>query len=307
MEWIKSGKIEGLIDKIDWSNSHAQVPTLLLKKDRIRVYFATRPRQDVTLTTFCDLDINDPSNIIYVHDKPILELGTPGTFDQHGIMPSSVIENDGKVYLYYSGWCRSVGVPYSNYTGLAISEDGGISFRKAYLGPVIDRTKFELYSATSPHVHYNGKWHMWYCSGTNWHEIDNKLEHTYDIKYAFSENGLDWHQDNQIAIRQKNEFEAITKPTVLSLNGLYHMWYCYRGSFGFRDGNEGYKIGYAISKDLINWKRRDEDSGISISENGWDDQMIAYPAATQIGDSVYLFYNGNSFGKEGFGYAKLKF
>ena len=307
MEWIKKGKINNVIDKINWSQSYAQVPTLLLKKDRLRVYFSTRPRQDTTLTTFCDLDLTDFSKVIYVHDKPILELGKPGTFDQHGIMPSSVIEKDDKVYLYYSGWCRSVGVPYNNYTGLAISNDGGTTFQKAYSGPVIDRTKFELFSATSPHVYYDGIWHMWYCSGTNWHDINGKFEHTYDIKYAFSDNGLDWHQNNQVAIKQSSEFEAITKPTVARFNGLYHMWYCYRGSFDFRNGGDAYKIGYAVSKDLINWERKDEHAGISVSESGWDDQMIAYPAVIEINDLQYLFYNGNSFGKEGFGYGQLKF
>ncbi len=134
MNWEKQGIIEHLINKIGWSKSHAQVPTLLLKDDRLRVYFATRPRHDLTLTTFCDLDIKNLERILYIHDKPILDLGQPGTFDQHGIMPSSVIEKDNKVFLYYSGWCQSVGVPYNNYTGLAISEDGGISFRKFLMG-----------------------------------------------------------------------------------------------------------------------------------------------------------------------------
>jgi predicted GH43/DUF377 family glycosyl hydrolase len=306
MDWIKAGRIDNLIERISWSTSHAQVPTLLLKKDRLRVYFATRPKQDLTMTTFCDLDINDLSKVIYVHDKPILELGSPGTFDQHGIMPSTVVEKDGKVYLYYSGWCRSVGVPYNNYTGLAISEDGGITFRKPYAGPVIDRTKFELFSATSPHVFYNGKWHMWYCSGTNWHKINEKFEHTYDIKYASSDNGEDWYQYNQVIIAQKDEFEAITKPTTIKIGDLYHMWYCYRGSFNFRDGGDAYKIGHAISTDMVNWQRDDEHPGISASADGWDSEMVAYPAVIQINDSFYLFYNGNSFGKEGFGYAKLK-
>ncbi|HSZ87277.1 MAG TPA: hypothetical protein VK787_14695 [Puia sp.] len=308
MEWIKIGMIENLIEKIGWSKSHAQVPTLLLKEDRLRVYFATRPKQDLTLTTFCDLDLQDISKIIYVHDKPILELGNKGTFDQHGIMPSSVIEKDGRVFLYYSGWCKSVGVPYNNYTGVAISDDGGFSFHKPFKGPIIDRTKFEIFSATSPDVYYDdGNWHMWYCSGTNWHEINGKLEHTYDIKYASSKNGLDWHQHNQIAIKQKNEFEAITKPSVIKLEEYYHMWYCYRGSFNFRNGTDAYKIGHAVSKDLFSWERRDEDAGVFVSENGWDSEMMAYPAITKINDFFYLFYNGNSFGKEGFGYAKLKF
>lgn len=307
MEWIKMGIIEGLLENIGWAKSHAQVPTLLLKEDRVRLYFATRPQQNMTLTTFCDLDLNDLTRIIYIHDKPVLELGSPGTFDQHGIMPSSIIEKDGKTYLYYSGWCRSVGVPYNNYTGLAVSEDGGMTFKKAFQGPVLDRTVVELYSATSPCVHFDGKWHMWYCSGTHWHQIEGKQEHTYDLKYADSEDGLKWRQYNRAVIRQKDPFEAITKPTVINLDGTYHMWYCYRGTINFRgSGDAAYKIGYAVSDDMVDWKRKDTEAGISVSESGWDDTMIAYPAVIKVNNEHYLFYNGNSFGKEGVGIAKLK-
>jgi predicted GH43/DUF377 family glycosyl hydrolase len=308
MEWAQSQFIQGLVDKITWSNSHAQVPTLLLKEDRLRVYFATRPKKDITLTSFCDLDLNDLSKILYIHNKPILELGEAGTFDQYGIMPSSVINKDGIIYLYYSGWCRSVGVPYNNYTGVAISEDGGETFKKIFKGPILDRTRFEIFSATSPEVYYQDNiWHMWYCSGTNWHNVNGKFEHTYDLKYSSSIDGLEWKQYNKTIIHQKDEFEAITKPTVIKLNNKYHMWYCFRGTFNFRNGEDAYKIGYATSSNLIDWERNDTRSGIYLSSDGWDSKMMAYPAVIQIQDDYYMFYNGNSFGKDGFGYAKLNY
>jgi sucrose-6-phosphate hydrolase SacC (GH32 family) len=306
MEWIKNGLVNNVVEKIGWAVSHAQVPTLLLKKDRLRVYFATRPEPDITLTTFCDLDLNNLTNVIYVHKEPVLSLGEPGAFDQYGIMPSSIIEKDNIVYLYYSGWSRSVGVPYNNFTGLAQSTDGGTTFRKVFRGPILDRTKFEPFSATSPEVYYNGKWHMWYCSGTNWHNIKDKFEHTYDIKYATSTDGLNWNQNNITSIPQRNEYEAITKPTVIKLNEKFHMWYCYRGTFDFRKGEDSYRIGYADSIDLINWVRKDEQAGIHLSDNGWDSEMNAYPAVISIGKNIYMFYNGNSFGKYGFGFAQLK-
>jgi predicted GH43/DUF377 family glycosyl hydrolase len=304
--WEKIGLITGVIEKINWTASHAQVPTLLLLDDRLRVYFSTRPQPDITQTTYCDLDVNDLTKVLYVHDRPILDLGEPGTFDQYGIMPSSVVKHNNKIYLYYSGWSRSVGVPYSNYTGLALSDDYGKTFRKLFKGPVIDRTKYELFSATSPEVYYNGKWHMWYCSGTNWHQVDGKFEHTYDIKYASSENGEDWIQHNKTVIHQSNAYEAITKPTFIELNGLYHMWFCYRDSVDFRGGTGAYRTGYAVSDDMLNWKRQDHIAGIHIAEAGWDSKMQAYPAVIKIKNEIYLFYNGNEFGKNGFGFARLK-
>jgi predicted GH43/DUF377 family glycosyl hydrolase len=288
-----------------WVNNYAQVPTVLIKEKVLRVYFATRPENNITKIGFVDLDINDFSNIINVSQKPVLELGAMGTFDEHGTMPSSVVELNNKVYLYYSGWQRSVGVPYNNFTGLAVSYDGGETFKKCFRAPIIDRNKNEIFSATSPSVIFeNGIWHMWYCSGTFWHSINSKLEHTYDIKYAYSNNGIDWVQTGLVCIEQENEFEAITRPTVIKIDGQYHMWYCYRGSVSFRDGEESYKIGYATSENGIKWKRK--DACFNLEPDLWDSKMKAYPEIVYINNKFYLFYNGNYFGREGFGYAELK-
>lgn len=307
MKWIKKGLLFRLEHNFEWMNSHAQVPTLLVKEDRLRVYFATRPRRELSLTTYVDIDIDDFSKVIYLNPKPILELGEPGFFDEHGIMPGSVIEKDELVYLYYSGWSRCTNVPYNNFTGLAISKNGGKTFSKYSKEPVINRTPSEIYSSTSPCVFYHdGLWNMWYSSGIDWIRVNDKYEHTYDIKYAFSKDGLTWNQTNEIAIEQHDKYEAITKPAVLELDGIFHMWYSYRGSKDFRDGLDSYRIGYATSKDLKAWKRNDENSGIDISESGWDSKMIAYPCIVQIKDQIIMVYNGNNFGEEGFGYAILE-
>jgi hypothetical protein len=84
------------------------------------------------------------------------------------------------------------------------------------------------------------------------------------------------------------------------------MWYCYRGSIGFRAAGETYRIGYASSKDLQTWERSDSNAGISVSEAGWDSQMVCYPEVVQVDGRVLLFYNGNGFGEGGFGYAVLE-
>jgi hypothetical protein len=305
MKWIKKGLLFQPKQSSTWMSSHAQVPTVLVKDDRLRIYFASRPKQNLSLTTYVDLDINNFSNILYINPKPILELGDLGTFDEHGIMPSSVIEKDGLVYLYYSGWSRGVSLPYSNFTGLAISENGGATFKKYSKGPIIDRTPYEIYSATSPCVYFDRMWHMWYSSGTHWIKIKGKYEHTYEIKYAYSLDGILWTQTNEIAVKQRSKYEAITKPTVVKIGDTYHMWFSYRGSEDFRGGKDSYRIGYASSNDLKNWVRSDNKSGIDVSESGWDSKMLAYPAVAKLKEQFVMFYNGDNFGADGFGYAIL--
>lgn len=307
MRWIKKGLLFKPDKKIEWMKSHAQVPTALIKEDRIRIYFSSRPQRNLSLTSYIDLDINNFHNILYVEPNPILKLGEIGSFDEHGIMPSSVIEMNKKIYFYYSGWSRCSDVPYRNYTGLAISNDGGSLFKKISKNPIIKKEMHEPYSATSPFVIYENKfWHMWYCSGTDWFRINNELVHTYDIKYAHSNDGINWITTNKPVIKQINKYEAITRPTIIEIDGIYHMWFCYRGSRDFRGGKDSYQIGYAHSNDLKIWERNDDYAGISCSNSGWDSEMIAYPNVIKLNNKIIMFYNGNNFGADGFGYALLQ-
>jgi predicted GH43/DUF377 family glycosyl hydrolase len=306
MTWQKQGLIFKPNNAAGWMKTHAQVPTPLVKEGFIRVYFSSRPEPNLSLTTFVDLDIEDPANILRLNPSPILDLGKPGTFDEHGIMPSCAVKNGSEVFLYYSGWSRSASVPYTNSTGLAISNDGGESFRKVSDGPILSKSIHDPYSATSPCVLKEADtWHMWYCSGTDWLKIGDKYEHTYDIKYARSSDGISWSPQGTAVISRQSEFEALTRPFVIKRSAGYHMWFCYRGSHDFRDGKESYQIGYAHSKDLQHWERSDGKAGISPSPAGWDSSMMAYPALAVAGDRTLMFYNGNGFGVNGFGYAVL--
>jgi len=306
MKWQKKGLVFSPNSAGGWMKTHAQVPTPLVCDDVIRVYFSARPQPNLSLTSFVDLDIDDPGRIVRLHPQPLLEPGKPGTFDEHGIMPSAAIRDGNKVFLYYSGWSRSASVPYINSTGLAISEDGGETFTKISEGPILSRSLHDPYSATSPTVLREGiDWHMWYGSGTGWLDIDGKHEHVYDIRYAHSDDGINWTPSQEPAICQTTDYEAITRPTVLTIAERYHMWFCYRGSRDFRDGETAYRIGYAHSDDMKRWSRDDSQAGIDPSENGWDSKMIAYPAVVVANGRTLMFYNGNGFGVEGFGYATL--
>ena len=227
--------------------------------------------------------------------------------DEHGIMPAGVLRYENKVYLYYSGWSQRCSVPYTNLTGLAISEDNGKTFNKISKGPILGINMHEPYSATSPFVFFeNNLFHMFYCSGTNWFKKNNKYEHTYDIKYSYSRDGINFYQDGKEIIKQKNIEEAITRPVILKKNNLYHMYFCFRGSNDFRDGRDAYRIGHAYSEDLKYWNRNDEETVIDLSKDGWDSRMLAYPYVIQTPYGTYLFYNGNGFGQSGFGYALLE-
>lgn len=305
--WQKKGVIFNTDHNFDWMISYACVPTALVLPDgRIRIYFAPRNQKGQSIPTFIEVAGENPSEVLYLRDRPILELGKIGTFDDGGIMPCSIIETDGKIYLYYVGWNPSVSVPYRNSIGLAVSDDGGVNFSRMFDGPVVDRNMREPYFTASPCVYKDGDdWHLWYASAIGFVETGGeKPQPIYLIKYGHSTDGVNWQREDITCIEPKTEFEANARPTVIKENGIYKMWFCYRGSFDYRDGKDSYRIGYAESKNAVRWQRMDAKVGIDLSESGWDSTMQTYPSVIFFSQKKYLFYNGNGFGKSGIGWAE---
>lgn len=307
MNWIRKGRIFAPADHPDWAGSHAQVPTALLYSDRIRIFYADRNESGKSYTTYLDVDRRNLGTVLYYHKVPILPLGAPGTFDDDGMMPSYALRREGLVYLYYSGWNRGMTVPYRNSVGIAVSDDDGAIFRRLYEGPVLERTPLEPYIAVTPTILKEGRqWRMWYISGTRWVEVQGRYEPVYVIKYAFSEDGINWVRPNLQCISQSHEEEAFSHPTVIKDGDRYRMWYCFRNSRDYRDGTGAYRIGYAESVDGLEWTRMDESNGLPVSSEGWDSTMTCYPFVISVDGRTVMFYNGNGFGRSGFGYAILE-
>ena len=85
------------------------------------------------------------------------------------------------------------------------------------------------------------------------------------------------------------------------------MFFCYRQVADFRKNRDkAYRIGYAYSEDLNNWTRDDDCVGIDVSMDGWDSDMLCYPHVFCCDDKIYMLYNGNEFGRFGFGLAVLE-
>lgn len=310
MKWIKKGLIFSVDRNYEWGQTHASVPTVdKITKDRLRVYFGTRDARNFSFTTFIEIEADNPSNVLYLHDKAVLVPGHIGAFDDCGAMPSWVVDHKGKKYLYYVGWNVRNTVPYHNSIGLAVSSDNGMTFQKLSDGPIIDRNSAEPYFSALPCILVeDGLWRMWYLSCVKWSAFNSRPEPFYNIKYAESRDGINWKREGTACIDFKDNREcALARASVIKENGQYKMWFSYRNLENYRiDKSNSYRIGYAESRNGIEWNRLDSEAGIDISANGWDSQMIEYPFVFNYKDVRYMFYNGNGFGKSGIGYAILE-
>lgn len=318
MKWRKLGRIfdpeaHGLLEKFV---GYAQGPQALVFNDFVRVYFSTRTldKQGKFLSHVIFADFTkDFKTVVNVHLDPVIALGDLGCFDEHGIFPMNVLWDREKkaVLAYTTGWTRRVSVSVDASIGLAISQDLGYTFEKVGSGPVLSTSLHEPFLVGDAFVkEINGMFHMWYIHGIRWIKESPTAnpDRVYKIAHATSQDGIEWtKEERQIVADIGDENECQALPTVIQIDGLYHMFFCFRNVFGFREGSVGtYRIGHAVSKDLVDWTREDDSMGIEVSSTGWDSEMLAYPHVFEMDGKVYLLYNGNGFGKYGFGIAVLE-
>jgi predicted GH43/DUF377 family glycosyl hydrolase len=299
--WKKLGLIYRPEGKLLWNKTHGALPVAInLREDIYRILFATRNDDNISSIASVDLDINNPQEIIKESKKPLIISGPQGFFDDRGALPSCIVKIKNDLYLYYSGWNSGKTDPiFYPSIGLAISKDNGNTFKKYSDAPIMSRGEFDPCFSVSPFVIKEGKcWKMWYVSCFKWEKRIDKWQSLYHIKYAESKDGICWRPTGKICIPLKKGETNIARPCVVKDNGLYKMWYSY-------EKGKGYRIGYAESKDGLNWIRKDDSIKIDLSQKGWDCQMMAYPYVIKHKNNFYMFYNGNNYGEDGFGIAKL--
>jgi len=301
-QWQKIKHLFVADKQSDWMYSHASNAFYTHLEGSIgRVYFSCRDIKGLSHIAFLDVDLEDDFKIINVSDKAVLSPGPLGTFDDSGSVMAYLISINGATHLYYLGWNLKVTVPWLNTIGLATWNDQTKAFEKHSMAPIMDRSAEDPFSISYPSILYdNGKYRMWYGSNLSWGENQSDMKHVF--KYAESDDGISWKRTNQIVLNFTHENEyALSKPFVIKDNDLYKMWYSFRGNGAI----ESYRIGYAESNDGLNWTRKDHLVGIDVSKDGWDSEMISYPCIFDYNGDRFMLYNGNGYGRTGFGIAKL--
>lgn len=236
--------------------------------------------------------------------KLALSFGEPGCFDCDGVISVCFVKHLSSIYLYCVGWQNLPDTLWSCDTGRVILDPKELTLTREFLGPVLGRDKYNPLFAAATAFHVVGNsWQTWYNSGIRWEKKGQDWKHYYGIHYAESFNGVDWVCKPGLCIPFADEHEyAFGRPTVLNKNGIYYMWFAHRATKNI----ETYRIGFASSTDGRNWLRNDTISGIDVSPHGWDSEMICYPYVFEHCDIIYMLYNGNGYGKSGFGLAVLE-
>ncbi|WP_147114928.1 exo-alpha-sialidase [Tateyamaria sp. syn59] len=294
----------------------AQSPqTIALPDGGVRIYFSTRSADGdsgkfISHVSYADF-ADDLTTLVDVARHEVLARGPLGAFDEHGVFPLNPVPVGDEVWGYTTGWTRRVSVSVDTAIGLVKSRDGGRTFQRVGTGPVLGASLHEPFLVGDGFVRKIGDtFRMWYIFGQRWEREseDAAPDRVYKIGQAWSENGQTWQHNSGETILPdvlgRNECQAL--PSVTHFDGEYHMVFCYRHIHGFRtDPSKGYRLGYARSKDGATWERDDAALGLTGTLGAWDADMQCYPHVFVHRGALFLLYNGNAFGKEGFGLARL--
>lgn len=305
MHWEKHGLVYGPDGSLPWAVSHAMIPTpVRIDEKRIRVFITVCDAVGIGRPGYVDVSVADPTRVLSVGKIPLLEIGDHGTFDENGVLACSVLnEGEGKMLMYYVGFELGTKIRYRLLSGLAESYDHGETFVRVKKTPVLERSDSELYFRCGPCCIKDIRaFKMWYVGGDQWMDMKGKQMPVYDIRYIESQDGIHWPEKGEVQIRISAEDEhGFGRPYVIpNPRGGYRLFYSVRRiSYG------AYRLGYAESADGRNWVRMDDKINLDVSPGKFDSDAIMYAAPIQIGERLFVFYNGNDFGREGFGVAEL--
>ena len=299
MGWIKRGRIFEPAGQASWIGTHAALPVVDPSDRGYRVFFCSRDAQGRSQIGYGHLTIDPQPAFDRLSSEPVLRPGSLGAFDDAGVTTACLVHQSDRTFLYYTGWSRGVSVPFYLNIGLAIAERGA-TYHRMSPAPLFDRSVVDPYLTASPWILVEGTlWRMWYVSGTGWEKVQGQTRHNYHIRYAESRDGISWTRTGVVCIDYADGEFAFGRPCVVFDRdlGRYRMWYSVRG--------DTYRLGYAESADGIAWERFDGRAGLPLSAEGWDSEMITYPAVFRDRGTLHMLYNGNGYGLTGIGMATL--
>jgi hypothetical protein len=301
MKWRKLGRLyepKPLHPKL---MSHAANPLpIFMGGDIYRIFYSGRDCQNRSSVGYVDINIANQA-VVYIHDQPVFEHGPEQSFYSHGVSIGNCYEVNGQRYILFMGWQCPLGQHWRGEIGrLKLETDGSLILESEH--PLIAIDEIDRISLSYPWVLQNAKgvYQMWYGSTTTWDAGNSEMIHS--IHYAQSRDGHQWQREGIAVPYKLNIAQAFSRPSVIQeKDGNAKMWFSYRSGRG-----ESYRIGYAVSQDSQAWELKLNETGINISVNGWDSEMVEYPFVFDHKGQRFILYNGNNYGETGFGLAILE-
>lgn len=296
--WRKLGRVFTPNSNHPMLETHAANPLAVhLSGDVFRVFYSGRDADKRSSVGAVDINVVT-REIVSAPSEPVLAFGSENSFYSHGISVGCLHEVGSSRYLLYMGWHIPPGQHWRGQIG-SMKIDANARLVSASENPLVGLSAEDPVSLSYPWVlrQDDGTFLMFYGSTMSWDAGNGEMLHV--IKRARSNDGYAWRPDGLAVPFEIGFAQAFSRPTVVgNVREGFHMWFSYRGKPGLP-----YRIGYAWSADSLTWSLRAGCAGIDVSEAGWDSEMIEYPFVFDHEGARYMLYNGNDYGRTGFGLA----
>lgn len=175
--------------------------------------------------------------------NPVLDIGSPGEWDDEGVFNPMVIFDSTTYHMWYGGW-DSLNVRI----GYATSPDG-ITWTKYGGNPILDlgsSASWDDAAISQPYVIFDGTtYHMWYGGGDSIN-VGTPFSNGGSTGYATSPDGINWAKfanNPVLTVGTSGSWDAYSAsiPDVIYDGSTYHMWYS-----GLNDNLFPWRIGYAV-------------------------------------------------------------
>ncbi len=280
--------------------THAANPLPVhIEGDTYRIFYSGRDAGNRSSVGAVDIDIVQ-RHIVKDHSRVFFPHGPPGSFYADGVSIGNCYQASGVRYMLFMGWQRPAHGHWRGDIGrLIVHPDLTLSLESQ--APFMGMDAGDTVSLSYPWVapRSAGGYDMWYGSTTTWDAGNGEMLHI--IKHADSPDGHHWTRNGPAVPYVIGQAQAFSRPTVAMSAGVGHeMWFSFRSGDG-----QAYRIGYATSHDARTWILEPGGAGINVSIQGWDSEMIEYPFVFDHAGRRYMLYNGNGYGRTGFGLAVL--
>jgi hypothetical protein len=298
--WIKLGQLFTPREQPQHPKliTHAANPTPVhLREDTYRIFYSARDEANRSSVGAVDVDISQ-GKVIVEHRDPFFLHGPRDSFYSDGVSLGNCYVAAGRKYMSFMGWHRpSLGHWRGEIGRLILTQGVGIELDSGT--PLLKIDSEDPVSLSYPWIHSRpeGGFDMWYGSTLKWDGGNGEMVHV--VKHAFSDDGESWRRTGYALSDGVGLLQATSRPSVhMNGRGYFEMWFSFRGA-----ANRNYRIGYGRSDDGVKWRLDLTGSDIDVSLDGWDSEMIEYPYVFTHAGATYMLYNGNQFGKTGFGLA----
>lgn len=280
--------------------SHAANPLpVLIEGDVYRVFFSGRDAGNRSSVGAVDIDIVK-RKIVQKYNQPFFEHGPENSFYADGVSIGNCYEVNGVQYMLFMGWqTPNEGHWRGDIGRLIVHPDLTLALDSE--APLMGSDLLDPISLSYPWVLKNKAdgYSMWYGSTKTWDAGNGEMLHV--INHASSMDGQNWKREGLSVPYELGRAQAFSRPTVIGdAEAGYEMWFSYRGGSG-----QKYRIGHALNKNGRGWQLALTEVSIDVSLDGWDSEMIEYPFVFDHKGMRYMLYNGNGYGKTGFGLAVL--